>query len=1036
MTGPLETAYVEIRADTSRVKSDVDNGFRKPMDDSARQTTNVFRSAFGEVGKVAALTFRNASGEANAFGKASTTAVRGVQLGVSELDKQVRGNLSGVASLTKQFSVFGGVASGSTLAAGGLIGGVGAASVALTAVLLKNNATLTASYTNLGHTIQSELVSAAQPAVPAFQQAAGEILKSFNQILPQVRTIFAQSATFIAPLTEGITGLFVNIMPGITAVISQAGPVIDGIADLVSQLGAGVGAFLTNIAPAAHAAGDALSALGPVLASILGDLGSVLGALAQAGGPILEALLPIIQQVVTGLASTLIPIIQKLGPVFTQVVTAVQPLAGVLLQLISAAAGPIIDLFTQLGGLLTSTLIPALTQILSAVIPLVPAIVSLLSPLMPLVGVFAQLAGMLAQTLSPILAALLPIIGQISALISQIFADALQQAMTNMAPLLPMLGQIAGLVGQLLLQALNAVAPVIPIIMGAFQKLEAALLPLIPPLLQMAGTLITALAPILPTIATLIASLVTALIPLLPPLEQIISALLPIFIQLINTLMPIVQQLAGVLSDVLATVINAVVVPALKLVAAIIQNVVAPVMTWLLNNVVRPVFTAIGDTISFVWNNVIKPVFNALKTGLDAVGTFFSNTKATVERIWNALGDIAMKPIRFVINTVLDDGLIAGWNKVVDFLHLGSLHIPPIPRLATGGIIPGYTPGRDNRLIAVGGGEAVMRPEWTRAAGAGYVHAANAAARSGGVSGASAFIGKFGLPGFAGGGIVGWLGNTLDSVGNFASGVFNGIVNFGGQVLDFVSDPVGGMEKLLNGIIGGMGLDVGDVGRFADLALQAPKSMVGGMVQKIKDWWNSLMSSGGGAGGAGVSQWSGLVLQVLQMLGQSASLLPNVLRRMNQESGGNASAVNNWDVNARNGVPSQGLMQVIPPTFAAYAGPFRGLGILNPLANIYAGLNYAIHRYPSLQYAMDKPGGYDNGGPILPGLNAVWNGTGQIENVRSAAEADETNSLLRALLDQMERLSALIAQRQPIVLTLDSKVLTTWFQQLEMMEGL
>lgn len=125
--------------------------------------------------------------------------------------------------------------------------------------------------------------------------------------------------------------------------------------------------------------------------------------------------------------------------------------------------------------------------------------------------------------------------------------------------------------------------------------------------------------------------------------------------------------------------------------------------------------------------------------------------------------------------------------------------------------------------------------------------------------------------------------------------------------------------------------------------------------------------------GAGVAQWTDLVIQALTMLGQPLSLVPNVLRRMNQESGGNPNAVNMWDSNAAAGHPSQGLMQTIPSTFYAYAGPFAGRGILDPMANIYAGLNYAIHRYPSLQYAMDKPGGYDQGGFMLnkPGLNTT-----------------------------------------------------------------
>jgi hypothetical protein len=59
-------------------------------------------------------------------------------------------------------------------------------------------------------------------------------------------------------------------------------------------------------------------------------------------------------------------------------------------------------------------------------------------------------------------------------------------------------------------------------------------------------------------------------------------------------------------------------------------------------------------------------------------------------------------------------------------------------------------------------------------------------------------------------------------------------------------------------------------------------------------------------------------------------------------------------------------MQTIPGTFAAYAGPFASRGIWDPMANIYAGLNYAINRYGSL-VAMMKPGGYDTGGMMMPG---------------------------------------------------------------------
>jgi SLT domain-containing protein len=123
-------------------------------------------------------------------------------------------------------------------------------------------------------------------------------------------------------------------------------------------------------------------------------------------------------------------------------------------------------------------------------------------------------------------------------------------------------------------------------------------------------------------------------------------------------------------------------------------------------------------------------------------------------------------------------------------------------------------------------------------------------------------------------------------------------------------------------------------------------------------------------GGGNVQRWAPLVLQALAMLGQPSSLLGSVLRRMNQESGGNPRAINNWDSNAAKGTPSMGLMQTIGPTFAAYAGRFASRGIWDPFANIYAGLNYAIHRYGSLRAAMDKAGGYKLGGLVKGGDGA------------------------------------------------------------------
>jgi hypothetical protein len=71
-------------------------------------------------------------------------------------------------------------------------------------------------------------------------------------------------------------------------------------------------------------------------------------------------------------------------------------------------------------------------------------------------------------------------------------------------------------------------------------------------------------------------------------------------------------------------------------------------------------------------------------------------------------------------------------------------------------------------------------------------------------------------------------------------------------------------------------------------------------------------------------------------------------RNIIRESSGNPNAINNWDINAINGIPSKGLLQVIPPTFRAYHVPGTSWNIYDPVANITAAANYAAHRYGSM----------------------------------------------------------------------------------------
>ncbi|MCX5242011.1 transglycosylase SLT domain-containing protein [Streptomyces prunicolor] len=93
--------------------------------------------------------------------------------------------------------------------------------------------------------------------------------------------------------------------------------------------------------------------------------------------------------------------------------------------------------------------------------------------------------------------------------------------------------------------------------------------------------------------------------------------------------------------------------------------------------------------------------------------------------------------------------------------------------------------------------------------------------------------------------------------------------------------------------------------------------------------------------------WINHALAIMKQKGIPGSyngLYKNIMR----ESSGNPSAINGWDVNAVNGTPSIGLLQVIQPTFNAYHVSGTSSNIYDPVANITAAANYAADRYGSI----------------------------------------------------------------------------------------
>ncbi|WP_140398424.1 phage tail tape measure protein [Brachybacterium massiliense] len=163
---------------------------------------------------------------------------------------------------------------------------------------------------------------------------------------------------------------------------------------------------------------------------------------------------------------------------------------------------------------------------------------------------------------------------------------------------------------------------------------------------------------------------------------------------------------------------------------------------------------------------------------------------------------------------------------------------------------------------------------------------------------------------------------------------------------------------------------VGD-NAFGDLLFELPKKIIGGAkdwvtdkITALGDWASDTVDTAGG-----FARWSPVATQALVREGQyGPRRFSALMRRMNQESGYDPRAINNWDSNAKAGTPSKGLMQVIQPTFDAYRDRSLSSDIYDPLSNIVASIRYTLARYGDLERGWNRPGGYALGGIVNGGI--------------------------------------------------------------------
>jgi murein DD-endopeptidase MepM/ murein hydrolase activator NlpD len=180
-----------------------------------------------------------------------------------------------------------------------------------------------------------------------------------------------------------------------------------------------------------------------------------------------------------------------------------------------------------------------------------------------------------------------------------------------------------------------------------------------------------------------------------------------------------------------------------------------------------------------MWEKHVKPVFDNLSKFITKnVPDAFEQGVKWIGEAWAGLQDLAKKPVKFVVDQVINKGLIDGLNGIGKLMGLKQMdHIKLPAGFSRGGVLPGYEARkRDTVLTPMRPGEGVLVPEVVRGAGRGFIDTLNAAGNRG-IGAVRNLLSNGFHPGRAEGGLIHPIpGAAVSSgYGPRVGGVHNGI---------------------------------------------------------------------------------------------------------------------------------------------------------------------------------------------------------------------------------------------------------------------
>ena len=461
------------------------------------------------------------------------------------------------------------------------------------------------------------------------------------------------------------------------------------------------------------------------------------------------------------------------------------------------------------------------------------------------------------------------------------------------------------------------------------------------------------------------------------------------------------------------------------------------------------------DQLTWLLQAPVNNAKGAIDLAMAGVKAAFESTVRNVTSIWAGIQEAVKAPIRFVVDVVLNDGLIGAFNAVAGFVGSKKMERIRIPGFDTGG----YT-GPGGRLQPAGivhAGEVV----WSQADVAAW----------GGPQRVDAMRQQ--RQGYAGGGIV---ANATQGFRNYSETFLNAIRAWAGETgrMFYMTGNGGSRSRAdqerayalyisgrgplaarpgTSAHEGGRAMDVNPWPSPSEVALLSKYNL--GLTVRGEPWhigWRGGALPGGSTGGGGGfgldigGMFKGLVDKIpkvggdtglSQLLnavpgkliegvtafitdkiaavgnfftgggGGTAAGAPGVKDLAQQLAAGRGwtgpqwsaldwlvSKESSWNPSAKNPTSTAyGLFQFLDSTW----GSVGARKTSDPRAQIEAGLKYIAQRYGTptgAQAFWQRNRWYDEGGILEPGTTVALNGTGQREHVLTSRQADTVDRMI------------------------------------------